>query len=335
MNTAAELFGTGKPSMADDSDEIAIENSRSKGFEMNVTDLLSKLWRRRILGIVFVVLSVLAGSLYLRLATYTFTTELVLTPAEQNAARISSNLAGLGSLVGLNLGSGESSGFAMYEEAIKSYAVAVRLSEDPVIMHRVFEGLWDQQDQVWREPRSVSVTLVRTVKYLLGVPTQRWRPPGPKDLQEYIRRAVVIRDDKIKPITTVSFDHKDPEFSVYFLDRINAEADNFLRQKSLVRSTEYIKYLQHRLNEVQIVDYRQGLLDQLRFYERMRMMADSDVSFVAEVFGGAQSSQRPTRPRPSIVLVVCFALGVVSWILHVLFWGQAKDAVLKIRRDSK
>src|SRR3546814_110384 len=120
-------------------------------------------------------------------------------------------------------------------------------------------------------------------------------------------------------------------FSIYFLNRINAEADNFLRQKSLIRSTEYIKYLQGRLNEVQVVDYRQSLLDQLRFYERMRMMANSDISFVAEVFGGAEASQRPTRPRPSIVLVICIALGLISWTLYALFAEMVKNAISQIR----
>lgn len=322
--------------MVNDSNEIPTERSHSSNSEMNLMDLLSRLWCMRKLGIVFVIISIFFGSIYLRTATYTYTTELVLTPAEQNAARISNNLAGLGSLVGLSLGNSESSGFAMYEEAIKSYAVAVKLSQDPVIMHRVFEAVWDQEHQAWREPRSINSTIVGTLKYLLGVPRYRWSSPGAKDLQEYIRRSVVIKADKIKPITTLSFDHKDPDFSVYFINRINLEADNFLRKKSLIRSTEYIKYLQHRLNEVKVVDYRQGLLDQLRFYERMRMMANSDVSFVAEVFGGAEASRRPTRPRPLIVLVVCAALGLISWVLYVLFLEKAKTAISQIRsRETK
>src|SRR3546814_11019190 len=114
------------------------------------------------------------------------------------------------------------------------------------------------------------------------------------------------------------------DLSIYFLNRINAEADNFLRQKSLIRSTEYIKYLQGRLNEVQVVDYRQSLLDQLRFYERMRLMAYSDISFVAEVFGGAAASQRPLRPRPSIVLALCIALAMISWTFFAFFAAMLK-----------
>src|SRR3546814_854200 len=189
--------------MANDNNEIPPGHSRSGNFEMNFTDVLTRLWSRKFSGVVFVLLSIVVGSFYLRAATYTYTTELVLTPAEQNAAKISSNLAGLGSLVGLNLGNGESSGFAMYEEAAKSYAVAVKLSEDPVIMHKVFEGLWDRDYKTWKEPKSVSSSIIGGLKYILGIPRYRWIPPGPKDLQEYIRKSVVIRDDKIKPITTV------------------------------------------------------------------------------------------------------------------------------------
>src|SRR3546814_18505000 len=64
-------------------------HSRSGNFEMNFTDVLTRLWSRKFSGVVFVLLSIVVGSFYLRAATYTYTTELVLTPAEQNAAKAS------------------------------------------------------------------------------------------------------------------------------------------------------------------------------------------------------------------------------------------------------
>jgi len=331
LNNSEETLQTGIFFMIDDNNETPAGCSYSGNLEMTLADLLSRLWEKRISGVAVLILSLIIGSIYLRIATYTYTAELVLTPTEQNAAKISSNLAGLGSLVGLNLGNGENSGFAMYEEAANSYAVAAKLSQDPVIMHKIFEGAWNQERQRWQEPKSVSSSIIGTLKYLLGVPRYRWAPPGPKDLQEYIGRSVVIKDDKIKPIKIVSFDHKDPNFSVYFVNKINFEADNFLRRKSLDRSSEYIKYLQGRLNEVQIMDYRENLLDQLKYYEQMRMAANSNVAFVAEIFGGAEASQRPTRPKPSIVLAICVSIGFISWILYAFLSENVKNAILQAR----
>src|SRR3546814_16855759 len=108
----------------------------------------------------------------------------------------------------------------MYEEAAKSYAVAVKLSEDPVIMHKVFEGLWDRDYKTWKEPKSVSSSIIGGLKYILGIPRYRWIPPGPKALQEYIRKSAVIRDAKIKPITQHSFHNSDQNFSIYFYNKI-------------------------------------------------------------------------------------------------------------------
>src|SRR3546814_8341553 len=73
--------------MANDNNEIPPGHSRSGNFEMNFTDVLTRLWSRKFSGVVFVLLSIVVGSFYLRAATYTYTTELVLTPAEQNAAK--------------------------------------------------------------------------------------------------------------------------------------------------------------------------------------------------------------------------------------------------------
>src|SRR3546814_11582134 len=84
--------------MANDNNEIPPGHSRSGNFEMNFTDVLTRLWGRKFSGVVFVLLSIVVGSFYLSAAIYTYTPELVLTPADQNAAMLSSNLAGLGSL---------------------------------------------------------------------------------------------------------------------------------------------------------------------------------------------------------------------------------------------
>lgn len=283
--------------------------------ELDLLGIIARLWKSRWLGVAFVLIFLGLGSLYLHNATYTYTAELMLTPTERNTP---SNLSSLSSLVGVNLGNDEGSGFAMYEEAMKSYVVAERLSRDPRIMHTVFEGTWDQRSERWREPQSLISTAISAVKGMLGAPRYAWQPPNAQDLQEFISTSVIARADKIKSVTTLSFNHKNRQFSVYFLNKLNHEADNFLRQKSLIRSTLYIEYIRRRLEEVNINDYRQSLLDQLRFYEKMRMMASSNVSFAADAFGEAQASQRPTYPKPSVILLISMAFGFMSWVAYVL-----------------
>ncbi|NJC09949.1 Wzz/FepE/Etk N-terminal domain-containing protein [Polymorphobacter fuscus] len=292
---------------------------------------ITQLRRHRWLGIVLVVVSLSLAVGYLHIATYKYSAVLALTPADQSGQKPVGNLASLGSLVGVDLSSQAGSGFAMYAEAVTSYPVAKSLSERAALMQAIFKESWDPAAQQWREPQSFVRSIINGVKRLLGVPIKAWAPPDGHDLQNYIEKNVLVAEDKKKSLIRLTYLNADPKVAVELLAGINFEADNFLRARSLERSTRYVEYLERRLAEIQVVEYRLSMAQMLGNYEKTRMMASSDASFAAEAFGDIWVSPNFTTPNPWIVLSAAFIAAVALWIGLALF---VLPLIAYLRRQS-
>ncbi|MDO9488796.1 MAG: Wzz/FepE/Etk N-terminal domain-containing protein [Sphingomonadaceae bacterium] len=285
---------------------------------IDIAGLALKVWRHKWLGMAIVLASLLIGISYLKSASYEYTAELVVTPADQDAPKASGSLSSLGSLVGINIGGQQGSAFAMYTEAVKSHAVAERLSRDPRIMRTIFAGSWDDATSRWVERPSSTRPLVVAIKNLIGIPNKPWQPPNSQDLHQYLSTAMQVSEDTKKGIVRLTYRHVDPAFARYLLTEANQDADDFLRRKSLNRAVTYIRYLERRLQQVQVAEYRQSLSETLGAYEKTTMMASSDASFAVEPFGDVWVSPYPTSPNPKAVLALSVVAGILIWLFLVL-----------------
>ena len=305
--------------------------------EIDVFGLLLRLWRRKLLALAFVAFTVALGVLYLNIAEYRFSAELTVTPVDQSGPKLSGGLAALGSLAGIDPGLQGGSSFALYGEAATSYPVAERLAHDPRIMHGAFRKQWDAVNRRWITPSGWSADLIASVKRIAGVPLQPWAPPGAVELRDYLQKNVTVADDKKKALLRLSFHDTDPKFSIYLLEQIAIDADDFLRAKSLRRANIYVAYLEIRLNQVQVAEYRTSLAQALISYENTRMMASSRASFAAEPFGDIWLSTRPTSPEPLIVIGASLVIGIVLWIGFVFLAdaiaGKARRAIAPAADD--
>lgn len=308
---------------------------RTSAAEAERIDLISlalKVWDQKWLGIALIVTYLAIAVVYLRGATYIYTADLLVTPADQGSARSTGNLASLGSLVGLNVGGQQGTAFSMYTEAVRSQPVADRLSSDRRIMRTIFAGSWDPVRKSWRKPTSAFEPARNALKDLMGVPTKPWQPPNSQDLQQFISESVAVSEDTKKGYVSLSYSNADGQFAAYLLEQLNRHSDDFLREKSLSRSLSYVTYLERRLAEVQVAEYRQSLAEALGAYEKTAMMARSDASFAAETFGRVSISPWPTSPKPKAVIGLSFALAIVTWILLTLL---AQPLFRRIREEQR
>lgn len=302
---------------------------------IDVVGIGKRLWAHKWSGFVFVVVFVALAIFYLHNSTYRYSASLTLTPADQSGSggsKAAGGLSSLGSLVGLNLSGGQGSAFALYSEAITSSPVAEELSRDPVIMHEIFKPLWDAKTNRWaiKQPSEFR----KGVKSLLGMPNRPWMPPTAADLQQYIEQNVKVDEDLKKNLVKLIYKYEDPKFAAYFLQALNTKSDAFLRARSLARSSIYVQYLDRRLREVQVAEYRQALSEALGAYEKTVMMASSRASFAADPFGEVQVSVGPTSPNPKMVLVLSVVMGLAFWIFYVLILKAIWRALRSPARDE-
>ncbi len=301
--------------------------------EIDVLQLILRLWRRKLLLLILIVGCIGIGAVYLGNAQYKYTAELTVTPADQSSTKVPNSVASLGSLVGVDVGGQSGSAFAMFADTVLSYPTAVAIAQDQQIMRTIFSSQWDARTQQWRRPGSFVATLSKSARSLIGVPYEASIQPTAVDVRSYIREQVVITEDKKKSLVSFQYDHRDPVFAAAFLKKLVDASDNFLRVKSLDRSSTYILYLQRRINEVQVPEYRNLLTQSLVGYENKRMMASSEASFAADQFGDVWVSSKPTTPVPQLVLAISVSAALALWLIYVLVVEPVR-ATVGARRNA-
>jgi uncharacterized protein involved in exopolysaccharide biosynthesis len=324
---------------------LEIENRRTMlGYDIDLTRIARTLLERRRLVSASILGTVLLAIVYLHLATYTYSATLMVSPVLSSSSDSISNklgnLGGLASLAGINVGGDMGTqSFMLYQEGLHSRDVAAELAKDKEVMHVIFNQQWDAESKQWARPSGPMRAISTFIKGVIGIPVRPWQPPDGAQLQEYIADNVTVETDSQKPVVTITYRARDPQFAVKFLSELNQAADNKLRQNALVRANQYIDYVADQLNKITNTDVRQALMTTLTDQEKIKMMASATAPFAAEPFGLPSASRKPTSPKPFLVLAIAGFMGGLLGIMAALWlpllrWSPQRFKKLFGKSDS-
>jgi uncharacterized protein involved in exopolysaccharide biosynthesis len=296
------------------------------GYDIDLAELGQILARRAKLIVACIVIALLLAVGYLHFAVYRYTATLMVSPVLSSSDGSSSKLGGLSNLASLaGIGVGGDAGsqaFMLYQQGIFSRDAAEQLSKRSDIMHAVFHKDWDEGAQRWIRPTVFHQQLASFVKGLVGIPVTAWHAPDAAALQQYITENVQVDSDPQKPSVTITYRDADPQFAVAFLHALDLAVDNKLRANDLARADQYVGYLSNQLDKVTNSDVRQSLVMTLADQERTRMMANSPAPYAAQPFGPPSASDKPTNPKPWLVLAGAIFLGGLIGILVALWMPE-------------
>ena len=267
--------------------------------------------RWRDVALVFAVIAAI-GVAYLHLAEKQYTVSATLAPsdAELNMLTGVSGMTELGSLslgrIGLGLGSSDPK-FSAFLQQLTSSATAEALLADNRVKAAIYDTTWDARSRSFHQPSDFHGMAVQVAKAALGL--NPWHPPVAADMQKYLSHNVIPKEIGITELYSVSYTNKDPEFARYFLSRVLAISDNYLKQRKLERAMAYIRYLDRQLQNITDVDQRQAMLRLRLQQENFLMAASVNLPFSADINDPPVAPSRPTWPNPLIVAVVILFFG--------------------------
>lgn len=282
--------------------------------EIDFRVLIRRLWRGKAIILLSLAVSILFAIIYLNVANYRYTITLIVTPVQAAGSSISGKnggLVGLAGLAGVSLPTDASSdAFKLYLEGLKSRPVADVLATDDGLMSNLFPAEWSPADKKWHEPESIWHTVANAIRRIFGIQVYPWRRPDGGRLQDILQRDLEIVETRDQPAVNVTFATTDPEFGVEFLNRLHHTVDRLIKKRVLERATDSIAYLQRKLSQEKVEDYRLALIQQEAQQEQLRMMASSNVSYAADPFGPPTASPLPVSPRALYVFIVAILLGL-------------------------
>jgi len=249
---------------------------------------------------------------YLHVAQKQFTVSATLAPsdAELNILTGISGAGDFGSLslgrLGLGLGGGDTKFSALLQQ-LTSGATAQALLADDRVKAAIYDTTWDSRSRTFHPPSGFLGALREAAKAALGL--KPWQPPAAADMQRYLSRTVVTREIGISELYSVTYTNKDPDFARYFLSRVLAISDNYLRERKLARAKAYVDYLDQRLRVVTGLDQRQALLKLRSQQENFLMAASVNLPFSADINDPPIAPSRPTWPNLLIIAALDIFFG--------------------------
>jgi hypothetical protein len=243
--------------------------------------------------------------------------ELLVVPASLTGT--SGPSSGLGDVLGgfgLDMGGLSSSSpdqnFTIYLESWTSSWFAEQILQNPMMMRRVFAGLWDSSARQWKQPQGIGSVIKPAIKSIFGGTPAKWSPPTVDDVQAFLKGHVTAEKVRGRVTTIVTIEVADRDLARDLLqfghNSINAHLAALFRK----RADENIAYILHELNEVSITDYRNALTDTLKQVERQRMLAFSNPEFAAQALTLTVSTN-PTKPQTSKILIAALLVAILLY----------------------
>ena len=290
--------------------------------ETDLKELLTILWNGKYFIIIIIIISIAAGSFYIRNINSEYKVSVLLAPVQEEQTTPSLNgLNGLASLAGISLPSGSASDFAKYEIMLKTQEIASLVFQDRDLIQELFFNEWDNNQQIFFEPKqSKPMLIINYMKKLItGKPPEDYISPNPARLKAFIDKNVHVRLDKKTKYLNLFTDSSNPKLSTKLLDSMINNTDQLFKKKFIKQSNDAIQFYQIKIAKARSQEQREILATLIVKEERELLLATRDGPFVAEILTGPNISLFPSSPRPSFILTTCILLGgFLSFILLLI-----------------
>jgi capsular polysaccharide biosynthesis protein len=113
----------------------------------------------------------------------------------------------------------------------------------------------------------------------------------------------------------------DVDFARRLMLAAHEQANIVLRDQQAQRARQQVQYLQQKLAQITVSDYRLSLLQILSAQETTLMLTQTDASFAAEILDPPVAPTTPVSPRPVLSLFVAMLVGTLVGAMIVIFLG--------------
>jgi uncharacterized protein involved in exopolysaccharide biosynthesis len=256
-------------------------------------------------------LIVLGCLFYLQFGTPYYQAQMTITPAtnENQTSAALSNLSGLASMAGINIGSTGQTDFQKFQSLLMSRKVADQLAKNQYIMSKAFPKVWDAEIKRFVPPPGLTGVISTIFQFVVGAPG--WVPPTGEDLHTYITKNVNIDSNIDGSIITVTFDHPDAAFASAFLTALHEHADAIMRDDARRTAERRTVYLNKLLESTTQDDQRQALITLLSTEQQKAMLAAVDKYYSAGVLDPPARTYWPAWPPRIILIVMMLIMGPV------------------------
>lgn len=282
------------------------QSATAEGGELSFPALWRVVWKYKLLIVpVTVVCGIVAVILALK-AIPMYRAEVAVTEVSSSnvgaAGALASQLGGIASLVGVNLGTGGSS--LQTQALLRSRKVV----EEFVKRHGQLPELFPRAQQ----PPSLWFTV-----------------------RQFRDSVLSIRDDKRGGLTIIAMTWSDPSVAARWANEFIALANELLRTRAMDESKASLAYLNRQVEQTNVLDLKRVLYNLIENEEKTLMLANARTEYAFAVVDPAVSPEERFSPRRTLMVLFGIALGLFISTLGAFahnLWVEQRDAAEYSRR---
>jgi uncharacterized protein involved in exopolysaccharide biosynthesis len=258
-----------------------------------------------LLASVLVFTALFSAAAFLLTPVYRASTVLIPSRADKDSVMSGSSLSGLGgvaSLVGINLGGGDT----LTEEALavlKSRQFTEKFIDERNLMPVLYAGLWDEHTGKWKVDDMHQPTPARAYRLFNGI------------------RSIV--QDRKTSLITLNIDWKDRMLAADWANDLVQTLNREMRQREKVRAESSVGYLEKEFESTNTVATREAISRLIEREVKQRMFATVTQEYAFRVIDPAKAPDRDDRhfPPKLLLLVAGPFVGLFAGIFFILCYG--------------
>ncbi len=292
---------------------------------INLNELVIKFWTRKwiIVGITF--LFAVLGIVYSLSLPNIYKSEVVLIPVEDNGSlHLPSQIGGLASLAGINVGSGQNSKTKLALEILKSRDFIGRFIKryDLYVPLLAAEG-WNENtntllinNDVYDEHRN---------KWIGKPESGNKYSPNMQEAYRKFLKLMEVKQNGESGVVTITIEHYSPFLAQKWATLVVEELNHHISTRESLEAQESIVYLKEQLSETNLSDMKSMLFSLIEEQTKTIMLTNVRDEYVFSIIDPAIVPDLKSKPNRAIIVVVITMLGLLLGMITVLLTGKKEN----------
>lgn len=245
----------------------------------------------------------------------------LLAPAEENAGGgLSSQLGGLASLAGINLGAPNVNKSVISLEVLKSRSFLTDFVKRRELLVPLLAG---------KEWNVASGELVLKDD-IYDVNTKKWigrYSQGPSDETSFkaFNRILQVSQAKDSGIITLSLNHFSPLLAQQWLEWLISDINQQMRQRDIEEANRSIEYLKEQLSQTAVAGVQQVFYQLIEKQMQIVMLANVRDQYVFKVIDPPAIPEEKFSPKRGMIVILSVSLAFIVSLALVLILNALRD----------
>jgi uncharacterized protein involved in exopolysaccharide biosynthesis len=291
--------------------------------EIDLMDLMKFIWNDKIVIILTTSIFAIISVVYALSLPNIYSSEALLAPNNINSgsasSQISSQIGGLASLAGMNLGSISGGQEAKINTAIEILGSRQFFKDylyEDLLVEIMAAKSFDNNSQILTIDDELYDT--GTGDWLLPNGKVDVKPTVQKTYNAFIKSSSISKD-KFTGFVTVSYNHISPIVSQKIVDRMVKGVNQALRKTDIDASNKSIIYLMQEIKKTSLVSLQQAFSRLIEEQTKTMMLANLTEEYIFRTIDPPVVSELKSGPSRSIICIVITFIGGLIAILISFF----------------